>query len=81
MKKEYELISDIKITSPDIVFADKLLFALGGINCVIERVGGDHSPDSTVIYVAEEGVLFLGDCWPLIYMLTNGIIQSISLAR
>ena len=29
---------------------------------MIEHVGGDHAPDSCVVYVPDERVLFLGDC-------------------
>jgi glyoxylase-like metal-dependent hydrolase (beta-lactamase superfamily II) len=35
---------------------------LGGIHCLIEHVGGDHADDSSVVYVKEDKVLFLGDC-------------------
>src|SRR5699024_7429378 len=34
----------------------------GGLTCVIEHVGGDHAADSSVIYIPEEKVIFLGDC-------------------
>ncbi|MEP7292385.1 MAG: hypothetical protein ABI835_11410, partial [Chloroflexota bacterium] len=30
--------------------------------CQIQYVGGDHAADSCVIYVAEDRLLFLGDC-------------------
>lgn len=62
IKKEFENFNDINITCADIVFNNRIVIDLGGINCVIENVGGDHSSDSTVIYVEEEKVLFLGDC-------------------
>ena len=35
---------------------------MGGATAVIEHVGGDHAPDSCVVYVPEDRVLFLGDC-------------------
>ncbi len=62
IKKEFKDFGNIKIALPDFVFKDKLEVDLGGITCIIENVGGDHSLDSTVIYVKEEKVLFLGDC-------------------
>lgn len=62
IKKEFENFEDIKITSPNLIFNNRLEIDLGGITCIIENVGGDHSEDSTVIYVKEDKVLFLGDC-------------------
>lgn len=62
IKKEFENFNDINITCADIVFNNRIIIDLGDINCIIENVGGDHSSDSTVIYVQEEKVLFLGDC-------------------
>ena len=35
---------------------------LGGVTCIIEHVGGDHSSDSNLLYIPEEKTLFLGDC-------------------
>lgn len=62
MKKELGSDRNIRIKAPDITFSSKMTFNLGGITCIIEHVGGDHSPDSTVLYVPEEKILFLGDC-------------------
>lgn len=66
IKKEFAHNRDILIRLPDQTFADKLNIDLGGVRCIVEHVGGDHSSDSTIIYVAEDGraggVLFLGDC-------------------
>jgi len=50
------------IRLPDIIYDKRLELELGGVCCLIETIGGDHSPDSTVIYVPEEHVMFLGDC-------------------
>lgn len=62
IKKEFKNREDIKIALPDIIFEDKLAIDLGGVNCIIENVAGDHSIDSTIIYVVEDKVIFLGDC-------------------
>jgi len=35
---------------------------LGGITCIFEHIGGSHTDDSSILYVPERGVLFLGDC-------------------
>lgn len=53
---------DITIPSPTIIFEKELKINLGGVSCMIEHVGGDHSADSTILYIEEEKVLFLGDC-------------------
>ncbi len=50
------------IRLPDIVYDKRLELELGTIRCLLETIGGDHSPDSTVIYIPEEQVMFLGDC-------------------
>lgn len=46
----------------DITFKDSIEIDLGGITCIVEKVGGSHTDDSSVIYVPEEKVMFLGDC-------------------
>jgi glyoxylase-like metal-dependent hydrolase (beta-lactamase superfamily II) len=41
---------------------------LGGVTARLIPVGGDHAPDSIVVFVPEEKVLFLSDCaYPDIY--------------
>ncbi|MGJ7921579.1 MBL fold metallo-hydrolase [Neobacillus sp. LXY-4] len=62
IKKEFKDKRDIQICMPNILFEDKLFIDLGNLTCQIEHVGGDHSDDSTVIYVQDEQFLFLGDC-------------------
>lgn len=62
MKLEMPDRSDLKIGNADITFKDKFESDLGGISCIIENVGGCHSEDSSVIYVPDEKVMFLGDC-------------------
>jgi len=53
---------DIRINIPDILFESKIIIDLGELTCIIENVGGDHSEDSTIVFIPEEKVLFLGDC-------------------
>lgn len=64
IKKEYEsgLRNQIQVKLPHILFDTLVEVDLGGITCVIEHVGGDHASDSSVVYVKEEKILFLGDC-------------------
>lgn len=57
-----ELVDDgLKILNGDIVFKEKVEVDLGGVKCVIENIGGDHSLDSNLVYVEDEKVMFLGD--------------------
>lgn len=68
IKKEFGTDRDISIIPPNITFKDELEIDLGGVRCIVKHVGGDHSDDSSVIFVKEEKVLLLGDClYPSIY--------------
>lgn len=53
---------EVIISDPVVIFEKRLEVHLGGVTCIIEHVGGDHSPDSNLIYIREEKALFLGDC-------------------
>lgn len=61
IRLEYGAGRSIKIVEPDILFEHKLMLDLGGVNCEIHHVGGEHSGDSCFVYVCEDKVLFLGD--------------------
>ena len=54
--------SDLRIVVPHETFAERHVFELGGVDAVVEHVGGDHAADSCVVHVPRDGVLFLGDC-------------------
>jgi glyoxylase-like metal-dependent hydrolase (beta-lactamase superfamily II) len=62
IKAEMPDRSDLRIITPDIVFDDVLTVDLGDLTCEIQHVGGDHSSDSSIVYVPQERVVFLGDC-------------------
>jgi len=59
-----ELGSDreVIIPNPTIIFEKRIKLHIGGVTCIIEHVGGDHSADSNLLYIPEEKTLFLGDC-------------------
>ena len=54
---------EVQISSATIVFDDALELYLGDVTCQIHHIGGDHASDSCVMFIPEERVLFLGDCW------------------
>ncbi|CEG29281.1 MBL fold metallo-hydrolase [Bacillus sp. B-jedd] len=64
IKKEFgEKRDEIKIVSPVMTFEDSLAIDLGGVHVRLKHVGGDHADDSTVVFIEEDSVLFLGDCY------------------
>jgi len=68
IKEEFTEHRDIKIVLPDVTFDKRLEIDLGGVTCIIQHVGGDHSADSVVVYIKEEKILFLADCiYPNLY--------------
>ncbi|MEK5173524.1 MBL fold metallo-hydrolase [Heyndrickxia sp. FSL W8-0496] len=62
IKKELGNNRVIHLPVPEITFDCQLTIDLGGVTCFIEHIGGDHSSDSSIVYIPEEKVLFLGDC-------------------
>ena len=61
IKAELPDRSVLTLRTPDIVFNEFLGIDLGGVRCELHHVGGDHAADSSVLYVPEDKVLFLGD--------------------
>lgn len=52
-----------RIVPPDLTFTRDHQIDVGGVTVTLEHVGGGHCPDSTVVRVPSEGVLFFGDCY------------------
>ena len=52
----------VDVAPADIVFLDGLDIELGGVTVRVRHVGGNHSAESSVMYVEPDCVLFLGDC-------------------
>lgn len=48
---------------PDQTFATELTLEIGDIRLELKHVGGQHTPDSTIIRSPTGGVVFLGDCY------------------
>jgi glyoxylase-like metal-dependent hydrolase (beta-lactamase superfamily II) len=62
VKEELPAPRDVQLASPEVVFDDGLDLELGGVRVRVRHVGGDHAPDSCVMFVEPDRVLFLGDC-------------------
>jgi glyoxylase-like metal-dependent hydrolase (beta-lactamase superfamily II) len=62
VKEELPFPRTVEVAPADIVFHDGLDIALGGVTVHVRHVGGNHSAESSVMYVEPDRVLFLGDC-------------------
>lgn len=52
---------ELRITPPDITFMDSHVVVIDDIAVRLQHVGGQHSPDSVVVRVPGDRVMFLGD--------------------
>lgn len=62
IKAELPERSGLTLRPPEIGFTAQVELDLGNVSCQIVHVGGDHSPDSSIAYIPEERIMFLGDC-------------------
>ncbi len=62
MRLELGDVASVQIELPSETFDSEHVVDLGGIQAIIRHVGGDHARDSTVVFVPQDHVLFLGDC-------------------
>lgn len=62
LKAELPDRSNLVIRPPEIAIDNQITVHLGNITCQLIHVGGDHAHDSTVAFVPEDRVMFLGDC-------------------
>jgi glyoxylase-like metal-dependent hydrolase (beta-lactamase superfamily II) len=62
VKQELPTPRTVEVAPADIVFQDGLDIELGGVTVRVRHVGGNHSAESSVMYVEPDRVLFLGDC-------------------
>lgn len=46
---------------PAVIFENTLTIDLGNKVCILERIRSTHTDDSTIIYIPDEKVIFLGD--------------------
>jgi glyoxylase-like metal-dependent hydrolase (beta-lactamase superfamily II) len=68
----------VGVAPADIVFHDGIDIHLGGVTVHVRHVGGDHCDESSVMYVAPDQVLFLGDC---MYASPEGALTATSAFR
>ena len=68
----------VRVAPADIVFHDGLELDLGEVPVLVRHVGGDHAADSSVMYVEQDRLLFLGDC---LYEAPSGGYTAERLAR
>lgn len=61
IKNEMPERATFKLRSPDLVFDGALHLDLGNKICVLETIRSTHTDDSTIVYIPDEKVLFLGD--------------------
>ncbi|MBM7632345.1 MBL fold metallo-hydrolase [Geomicrobium sediminis] len=51
-----------KLVSPDIIFQNQFTIDLGNKVCLLETIKETHTDDSTIVYVPDDKVIYLGDC-------------------
>ena len=62
VKEELPAPRVVEVAPADVIFRDGLAIELGGATVTVRHLGGDHSAESSVMYVEPDRVLFLGDC-------------------
>jgi glyoxylase-like metal-dependent hydrolase (beta-lactamase superfamily II) len=53
--------ANLRLRVPELGVAGTATVDLGGLLCRLIHVGGDHSPDSVVVHVPEDRMVFMGD--------------------
>ncbi len=63
MQRAMEDWRNFRIILPEIVLTKTLTLYVDGVEFEIQHVGGLHAPDSVVVRLPQQKVLFLGDCY------------------
>ncbi len=63
IRREVPMRHSFKVTTTDISFDSRINIRLDDTQIELHHVGGPHSEDSTVAYVPDDKILFLGDCY------------------
>ena len=78
VKEEMPAPRNVRIARADTLFEDGLELELGGATVQVRHVGGDHAADSTVMYVEQDRLLFLGDA---LYESSGGAAPTLTAER
>jgi glyoxylase-like metal-dependent hydrolase (beta-lactamase superfamily II) len=62
VREELPAPRTVEIAPADVIFHDGLEIEVGDATITVQHLGGDHSAESSVMYVEPDRVLFLGDC-------------------
>ncbi|WP_033541809.1 MBL fold metallo-hydrolase [Planococcus sp. CAU13] len=62
LQKEMPNRDSFKLNSPDVIFGNTVTIDLGNKKCVLEKIRSTHTDDSTIVYIPDDKVVFLGDC-------------------
>ncbi|MWV46280.1 MBL fold metallo-hydrolase [Paenibacillus sp. HJL G12] len=62
IKREMPTRDHLELKAPDFTFDGKIEMDLGGVTSIVEHVGGVHAQDSSIVYIPDAKVMFLGDC-------------------
>jgi len=54
---------NLQLRQPDTLIEDTYTYDLGAVTCEVKYVGGDHAEDSCVMYIPQDKVLLMGDCF------------------
>jgi len=61
IQKDIPTRESFKLNAPDIIFEKSLMIDLGNKICLLESIPSTHTADSTIVYIPDEKVIFLGD--------------------
>lgn len=72
-----------RIVVPEDVFEKEKLIDLDGFPIELEHVGGEHAEDSIVVKVAQDEVMFIGDCYypPPLHLRKPDSVPSLGMLR
>jgi glyoxylase-like metal-dependent hydrolase (beta-lactamase superfamily II) len=63
MARAVEDWRNFRIVLPEVVFSKQIRLYLDDLLLEIDHVGGDHAPDSLIVRLPDQRVLFAGDCF------------------
>ncbi len=63
MARAVEDWRNFRVVLPEVVFSKQIRLYLDDVLLEIEHVGGEHAPDSVIVRLPKQRVLFTGDCF------------------